>query len=53
MVELQKIKPLEIEPDLVVGVPVGFVNAAESEEILSHKSYPFIASLGRKGGSDY
>lgn len=40
-----------IEPDLVVGVPVGFVNAAESKEILSHKPYPFIASLGRKGGS--
>ncbi|MFH2122292.1 MAG: precorrin-8X methylmutase [Pseudomonadota bacterium] len=40
-----------ISPDLVVGVPVGFVNAAESKELLSQKSYPFITSLGRKGGS--
>lgn len=40
-----------IRPDLVVGVPVGFVNAAESKEILSLKSYPFITALGRKGGS--
>ena len=40
-----------LNPDLVVGVPVGFVNAAESKEILSQKGYPFITSLGRKGGS--
>ena len=38
-------------PDLVVGVPVGFVNAAESKDILSQKPYPFITSLGRKGGT--
>ncbi len=39
------------ERPLVVGVPVGFVNAAESKEILAEKEYPFITSLGRKGGS--
>jgi precorrin-8X/cobalt-precorrin-8 methylmutase len=38
-------------PDLVVGVPVGFVNAEESKELLCRKNYPFIAALGRKGGS--
>ena len=38
-------------PDLVVGVPVGFVNAAESKEILASKPYPFITALGRKGGT--
>ncbi|MBI5142855.1 MAG: precorrin-8X methylmutase [Nitrospirae bacterium] len=38
-------------PELVVGVPVGFVNAAESKERLSKQDYPFITSLGRKGGS--
>ncbi|NIA05918.1 MAG: precorrin-8X methylmutase [Proteobacteria bacterium] len=38
-------------PDLVVGVPVGFVNAAESKEILSRQDYPLITVLGRKGGS--
>ncbi len=38
-------------PDLVIGVPVGFVNAAESKEILATKPYPFITALGRKGGT--
>ncbi|WP_417914802.1 precorrin-8X methylmutase [Candidatus Electronema sp. JM] len=38
-------------PDLVVGVPVGFVNAAESKAILASKPYPFITALGRKGGT--
>jgi len=38
-------------PELVIGVPVGFVNAAESKEILAAKSYPFITALGRKGGT--
>jgi precorrin-8X/cobalt-precorrin-8 methylmutase len=38
-------------PDLVIGVPVGFVNAAESKELLVQKSYPFITALGRKGGT--
>ncbi len=36
---------------LVVGVPVGFVNAAEAKALLARKEYPFITSLGRKGGS--
>lgn len=38
-------------PDLVIGVPVGFVNAAESKELLVEKDYPFITALGRKGGT--
>lgn len=38
-------------PDLVIGVPVGFVNASESKELLVHKDYPFITALGRKGGT--
>ncbi len=36
---------------VVIGVPVGFVNAAESKALLAEKEYPFITSLGRKGGS--
>ena len=39
------------KPDLVIGVPVGFVNAAESKEILAEQPYPFITALGRKGGT--
>lgn len=40
-----------LKPDLVVGVPVGFVNAAESKELLMEKEYPLITSLGAKGGT--
>ena len=39
------------KPGLVIGVPVGFVNAAESKELLASAEYPFITSLGRKGGT--
>jgi precorrin-8X/cobalt-precorrin-8 methylmutase len=38
-------------PALVVGVPVGFVNAAESKAALSESDLPFITVRGRKGGS--
>ena len=39
-------------PALVVGMPVGFVNAAESKELLMARTdTPFIALSGRKGGS--
>ncbi len=38
-------------PDLVIGVPVGFVNAAESKEILHHQEFASITALGRKGGT--
>ncbi|WP_439646690.1 precorrin-8X methylmutase [Salidesulfovibrio brasiliensis] len=38
-------------PDLVVGMPVGFVNAAESKDYLMDSSIPHIAVKGRKGGS--
>jgi precorrin-8X/cobalt-precorrin-8 methylmutase len=36
---------------LVVGVPVGFVNAAESKALLVEENNCYITSLGRKGGS--
>jgi precorrin-8X/cobalt-precorrin-8 methylmutase len=41
----------EMTPKLVIGVPVGFVNASESKEMLMRQEYPFIANHGRKGGS--
>ncbi|PIP40231.1 hypothetical protein CO110_05680 [Candidatus Desantisbacteria bacterium CG_4_9_14_3_um_filter_40_11] len=41
----------DLKPELVIGVPVGFVKAVESKEVLLHMKYPFITSLGRKGGS--
>ncbi len=35
----------------VVGVPVGFVNAAESKEMLKQTNIPAITLTGRRGGS--
>lgn len=51
---LQVIKVLEARPELqpvVIGAPVGFVNAAESKALLAETSLYHIAALGRKGGS--
>lgn len=39
------------KPDLVIGVPVGFVGAAESKEALRESGLPYIVIRGRKGGS--
>jgi len=39
-------------PALIVGMPVGFVDAAESKAELSQQSgTPYITNIGRKGGS--
>lgn len=39
-------------PALVIGLPVGFVNAAESKEALMALKIPYITNTGRKGGSN-
>lgn len=39
------------KPDLIIGMPVGFVSAAESKEELAKLDIPFITNIGRKGGS--
>jgi precorrin-8X/cobalt-precorrin-8 methylmutase len=38
-------------PLLVIGIPVGFVSAAESKFELSKTNMEFITNIGRKGGS--
>jgi precorrin-8X/cobalt-precorrin-8 methylmutase len=48
---LRLIRDGDIRPALVVGVPVGFVNAAESKEELLAAGVPYVTALGRKGGS--
>ncbi|MBI4653870.1 MAG: precorrin-8X methylmutase [Nitrospirae bacterium] len=48
---MKLIRNTDFKPELVIGVPVGFVRAVESKEVLLHMKYPFITSLGRKGGS--
>jgi precorrin-8X/cobalt-precorrin-8 methylmutase len=39
-------------PALVIGLPVGFVNAAESKALLAEMDIPHITNVGRKGGSN-
>lgn len=40
------------KPDLIIGLPVGFVNAQESKEALAQTSQAYITNRGRKGGSN-
>ena len=41
-----------VKPALVVGMPVGFVSAEESKQVLSAlKNVPWVITKGRKGGS--
>ncbi len=43
----------KINPALIIGFPVGFVNAAESKAELEKLSdIPYITNQGRKGGSN-
>ena len=42
----------QVGPALIIGLPVGFVNAAESKAALLELDYPSITNIGRKGGSN-
>lgn len=42
----------KINPALIIGVPVGFVNVVESKELIISSSAPYIVARGRKGGSN-
>ena len=43
----------KLHPELIIGVPVGFVNVVQSKElILGLKKIPSIVARGRKGGSN-
>jgi len=48
---LQLIEDGRVQPALVIGVPVGFVEAEESKEALLQSDVPHILIRGRKGGS--
>ncbi len=48
---LRLVEENKANPVLVVGVPVGFVEARESKEELLKSAVPHIAIRGRKGGS--
>lgn len=58
LLEIERLIRLEgIKPALIIGVPVGFVSAVESKEVILKLEYsnvfsvPYILTKGRKGGS--
>lgn len=42
----------KINPALIIGVPVGFVNVVQSKELIMESKVPYIVAKGRKGGSN-
>ena len=42
----------KLMPELVIGVPVGFVNILESKEAIMRSGAEYIVARGRKGGSN-
>lgn len=53
---LRQVREEALRPALIVGLPVGFVGAAESKEelitVATEYGLPFITNRGRKGGSN-
>jgi precorrin-8X/cobalt-precorrin-8 methylmutase len=45
------IRDAGIQPAVVIGTPVGFVNAAESKELLRTVAVPSISNEGTRGGT--
>ncbi|SCG42447.1 precorrin-8X methylmutase [Micromonospora coxensis] len=48
---LEELITLDAAPALVVGLPVGFVGAAESKAALRASGLPAVSNVGEKGGS--
>ncbi len=49
---LDLVNEKSVRPALIIGMPVGFVNAEESKErLMSQDLIPYICIKGRKGGS--
>lgn len=49
---MELMKEGKSNPKFIIGVPVGFVGAAESKKELEKLDIPFITIKGRKGGSN-
>jgi precorrin-8X/cobalt-precorrin-8 methylmutase len=46
-----QIKAGKVKPALIVAVPVGFVGATESKEVVEKLPIPYVVTRGRRGGS--
>lgn len=53
LIQLYKmIREGKVRPELIIGVPVGFVNVVQSKELIMRTDIPVIVARGRKGGSN-
>ncbi len=53
LIQLYKmIREGKVRPELIIGVPVGFVNVVQSKELIMQTDIPVIVARGRKGGSN-
>ncbi|MDT0397760.1 MULTISPECIES: precorrin-8X methylmutase [Streptomyces] len=48
---LEELLTLDVSPALVIGLPVGFVGAAESKAALRESGLPAVSNVSEKGGS--
>ncbi|MGW3286649.1 precorrin-8X methylmutase [Streptomyces sp. NPDC001002] len=48
---LEELLTLDVSPALVIGLPVGFVGAAESKAALRASGLPAVSNVSEKGGS--
>ena len=51
LISLCKVIEEGIKPALVIGTPVGFVNAANSKDMLRELEVPSISNVGTRGGT--
>ena len=42
----------KLQPEMIIGVPVGFVNVVEAKEEVMRTAQNYIVARGRKGGSN-
>ena len=42
----------KLRPELIIGVPVGFVNVVQSKELIMQTDVPYIVARGRMAGSN-
>lgn len=49
---LQRMEEGVVRPKCIIGVPVGFVGAAESKEALRNTAIAAVSTVGTKGGSN-
>lgn len=52
LIRLYELMQEGFRPELIIGVPVGFVNVVQAKELILKSQVPYIVARGRKGGSN-